>query len=83
MTNNTDFSQGRGQAPAAAKEARQHWNRCQSFVATSWDKVLFHFEAGAKKRRKFEREIRLMALSRCFLQENHFHEDQGIRNRLP
>jgi glycosyltransferase involved in cell wall biosynthesis len=28
-----------------AKEVRQYWNRCKSFVTRSWDKALFHFEA--------------------------------------
>ena len=33
----------------AAKEVRQHWNWCKSFVTRSWDKVLFRFEARSKK----------------------------------
>ncbi len=32
-----------------AKEVRERWNWCKSFVTRSWDKVLFHFEARSKK----------------------------------
>jgi glycosyltransferase involved in cell wall biosynthesis len=34
-----------------AKQVRQHWNRCKSFVTRSWDKVLFHFEARSVQNR--------------------------------
>jgi glycosyltransferase involved in cell wall biosynthesis len=34
-----------------AKEVRQYWNRCKSFVTRSWDKVLFHFEARSVQNR--------------------------------
>jgi glycosyltransferase involved in cell wall biosynthesis len=34
-----------------AKQVRQYWNRCKSFVNRSWDKVLFHFEGRSVKNR--------------------------------
>jgi glycosyltransferase involved in cell wall biosynthesis len=34
-----------------AKQVRQHWNRCKSFVTRSWDKILFHFEARSVQNR--------------------------------
>jgi hypothetical protein len=34
-----------------AKQVRQRWNRCKSFVTRSWDKILFHFEARSVQNR--------------------------------
>jgi glycosyltransferase involved in cell wall biosynthesis len=34
-----------------AKQVRQHWNRCKSFVTRCWDKVLFHLEARSVQNR--------------------------------